>query len=224
MDTNYATRMCQVFTDAWTVLRTGSARLPLPENVIILPLTELRGRPSHDEFGHFAPSRWRNREGGIHELAIHPGLFHSPEDVLLVLLHEAAHGLLLSQNLGCSGGGYYHRKEFRDECVLIGLRCEFANTSLGWNNTRWPETGVPEQYKDVLGFLRKRLALETAQAIRVPNEPGVLLPKSGRIRLECNCPRLVYATRRIALEGGIRCERCGGLFVSDPAPDRAGIG
>jgi hypothetical protein len=205
--------MFQALITTWETLRTGAAKLPLPSNVLILPLTELRGRPG--KLGHFCHSRWVQRPDGIHEVAVHPGLFHDAEDLLLVLLHEAAHSLLLDRYAGCSADGYYHRKQFRDQCRRIGLRCDFTDTRHGWNNTRWPEDGVPECYQEALEVLRTQLTLAAAIPESVPDREGIPLPKSGRIPMTCGCeqPRRIYVSRGVAQGGGIRCEVCDEMFT-----------
>jgi hypothetical protein len=211
---------------AWEILRGGEAGLALPENVILLPLTELRGRPKSVRLGHFAPSRWVSRPNGVHQVALHPGLFDSAEDLLLVLLHEAAHGILLKEQFGCSQDGYYHRKEFRNQCLMMDLHCQFSDTRYGWNHTRWPESGVPAQYEEALEFLRAHLKLAASVQVRVPDTEGNALPISGRVRLSCQCdrPRAIYVARSIAAGGGIRCERCGANFQENinPQSDTSG--
>jgi len=213
MTTPDVSAMCLALAATWETLRTGSSSLPLPANVLILPLTELRGRPG--KLGHFGRSRWVQRPNGIHEIAVHPGLFHHAEDVLLVLLHEAAHSLLLDCNGGCSTDGDYHRTEFRDQCLQIGLRCDFTNTRQGWNNTRWPEDGVPACYEEALAVLRTQLTLVAANSVRIPNHEGNPLPRSGRVQMSCQCsrPRTIYVAQSIALASGIRCDFCDTLFA-----------
>ena len=213
---NPSMQMASIFeglAEAWRMLRTGAINLPLPENVIILPMTELRGRPRAKTLGYFAPSRWATNGKGIHQVALHPGLFHSAEDALLVLLHEAVHGLLLDKNYGCSKNGYYHRAEYRNRCIALGLRCEFTDTRHGWNHTRWPKAGVPAQYQDVITLLQTRLAMAAKNAVKVSDHDGAPLPAGGRIVLVCACERRIYVSRGNALSGGIRCEQCGELFA-----------
>ena len=208
--------ICRLLTDTWTLLRTDPVSLPLPDKVLLFPLTETRGRPSNWlTFGHFAPSRWTTTGDGGHEVALHPGLFSEPEDLLLVLLHEAAHALLLDQNLGCSPpGGYYHRKNFRDQCLEMGLLCDWVDTRHGWNRTRWPDGAVPLRYRPALEYLRDRLQSSAVEKVRPSDQPGVPLPEPGRIKLECQCPkpRTVYAARGVAARGGIRCDLCQKVF------------
>lgn len=205
--------MCQALAQAWETLRMGQSSLPVPEDVIILPLTEQRGRPS--ALGHFGRSRWIRRPGGVHEIAVHPGLFHKPEDLLLVLLHEAAHTLLMDSGGGCSGDGYYHLKAYRNQCFSMGLRCDFTNTRHGWNHTRWPEQRIPACYSDAFEVLKGQLKLAAASVVQVSVHDGNPLPKSGRLPLKCGCsrPRSIYVARGVALVGGVRCDFCGQEFT-----------
>jgi hypothetical protein len=140
---------------AWRMIR----RLEpcLPPVVIVIMATGRRGR-----MGHFSSCVWRvaKRNSG-HEVAINPALFERHEDLLVTLLHEAAHALLFEWGLngGCGSDGYYHREEFRNVCRKLGLEAGFSNNRYGWNKTRWPERGVPGQYQPVLRFLRREVPL-----------------------------------------------------------------
>lgn len=207
-----AMTICSWLTQAWRMLKS---ELPLlPENVLLFPLTELRGRPAAKQLGYFFPSRWATKGDGSHEVAIHPGLFSKPEDLLLVLVHEAVHGLLHDQKGGCSADGYYHRKEFRNRCLDIGLACDWADTRHGWNLTRWPDETVPECYRGTLEHLREQIQATTFLEKRVPHEIGRPLPSPGRMKLKCGClpPRIIYVTRGVVARGGIRCDLCQYLF------------
>ena len=209
-----AAKVCQILTDAWQLLCSEHASLSLPQNVLLVPLTEMRGRPGRERLGHFAPSRWHAKPDGSHEVALHPGLFHEPSDLLLVLLHEAAHGLLLDVNGGCSSTGYYHRKEFRDQCLRLDLCCKWVDTRHGWNLTRWPEGGVPQRYKAVLAYLREQHSMAATERVCVPEQIGAALPAPGRLKLACSChsERIIYVAKSVAERGSIRCELCQGVF------------
>jgi len=125
----------------------------LPRVVIVLLPAAVRNK-----IGHFHGLAWlaEHTEGRDHEVAIHPATFGQPEEVLNTLLHEAAHALLFEwgMNGGCGDNGYYHREEFKRVCEKLGLCCSFTSRRHGWNETTWPETGVPTRWEPVLDLLR----------------------------------------------------------------------
>lgn len=171
--------------------------------------------------GHFSPSTWKYvADRNVHEVAVNPNLFETPAELLATLVHEAAHAVLFEGNParinhcgGCSRDGYYHRREFRDQCRLLGLECGFVNNRYGWCRTWWPEGGVPDRYSAILNLLTNSLPWGTgAQPIfRVRTRET---PKSGHVKLVCKCspPRRIYSTKSVLVKGGIRCECCNTNF------------
>ena len=74
----------------WAMLREIEPSIPAA--VFVIMSAKRRGKT----FGHFAPLAWRNQHGlRTHEIAISSDLFCDPEDLLTVLLHEAAHVRML---------------------------------------------------------------------------------------------------------------------------------
>lgn len=195
---------------AWQMLRGIEPELP---DALIFPhfTTAQRGGIG---LGHFAPPLWRIADEERHQVGINPLTFATPEDALMVLLHEAAHGILWKAEVkgGCSQAGVYHRSEFRDECVRLGLDCAFRDTRYGWNITRWPESGVPARYEPVLGLLREGIQ-DTFLLARKPSEQVTkTVPRAGRVPLQCGCGRRIYAGRYTAEQGGIQCLFCKTAF------------
>ena len=135
-----ASQATQGLEQTWELLRTLIPKLP-PAVVVVLNTSSRRRK-----LGDFTPSVWRYRhEKNVHEIGISPDLFHTPEEVLCTLLHEAAHAVLFARDrhspqhiAGCGPDGYYHRKEFRDTCRDLGLECLFKNRRYGWCLTQWP--------------------------------------------------------------------------------------
>ncbi len=125
----------------------------LPRAVIIVLPAGIRKK-----LGHFHGSSWLAEHSDVreHEIALHPATFSQPEEVLNTLLHEAAHALLFEWGLngGCGADGRYHRDEFHGVCKKLGLQCRFTDRSHGWDDTHWPDTGVPVRWAPVLELLR----------------------------------------------------------------------
>lgn len=152
-----ASRATHCLERAWQMLRKLYPELPQAV-IVIISADRRRGR-----LGHFSGAQWRYRAPQrIHEVGVSPDLFRQYEDLLEVLLHEAAHAILYKQDAsaGCGSGGYYHRHEFRDKCIALGLECKFRNTRYGWTDTQWPpRRKVPTRYQGVLSYLRRHLPL-----------------------------------------------------------------
>jgi hypothetical protein len=200
----------QVLEMAWTVLR---AIIPeVPEAVITLVDVRSRKRV----LGYFSSSTWPKRRGCAHEIAISPWLIGYPKHLLATVLHEAAHAVLYEcgKNGGVGSTRYYHTKDFRDQCVDFGLKCEFINTRYGWSVTSFPKAGVPLKYRRVLKLLRDRMP--AGPGIAVPKrQKGRMLPLSGHTALVCECqpaPRTIYVSKSILQAGEIACRKCKGEF------------
>ena len=193
--------------EAWTQLRAVISGLP--QAVIVLLDVAAR----HHRRGHFAHSTWKARgTSNSHEIGISPALFGDPKQLLPTLLHEAAHALNHERGLHDCSGRYYHRKEFRDTCVRLGLNCQFLNTRYGWTLTGWPQDGkIPPRYSPIIEHLKTSMPRGSGmqQAGKARSKP---LPKTGHVRLECRCLRSLYASRAVADRGGISCSICGSDF------------
>ncbi|WP_327332937.1 hypothetical protein [Streptomyces anulatus] len=104
---------------AWNAVR---ARHPdIPEAVISMATG---GRASAVELAHFAPRRWRAREGDTvhHEVFVTAeSLADGADKVFGYLLHEAVHAANEARgNKDCSAS-QYHNKEFRKVAQELGL-------------------------------------------------------------------------------------------------------
>jgi hypothetical protein len=212
----HTSRLTAVLEKAWSLLRGILPGLPA---VVLLMLSarEYRRR------GHFAQDAWRKRQEQdlLHEVAVHPGMFESPEDLLVTILHEAAHALLWEERkpgdrhcCGVSLRGYYHRTEFRDAAVQLGLNVHFLNRRYGFAVTTWPASGVPIRYRGVLEIL-SQFAVVTSRRLP-PHVVPVASKKQIRwVVLGCACvpQRLLRCPRAELLRGTVICGLCGERFL-----------
>ncbi len=205
-----ASKATDVLEETWTCLRKIDGRIP-PAVLILLSASE-RGR-----LGHFLASSWRRptKDLKAHDIALTPTLFStkgkaSHAEVLSTLVHEAAHAILY-ESIGDGGvtRGYYHRKEFRDTAIELGLDCSFHNTRYGWTITSWPSEGVPDQYRPAMTIL-KSLPLGAATSLKSGKARKRSTPKSGLLKLVCSCnpPRNLRACKSVTADGGITCSFC----------------
>ncbi|MFK0121611.1 hypothetical protein [Streptomyces sp. NPDC090994] len=105
--------------DAWDAVR---ARHPdVPEAVISMATG---GRASAVELAHFAPRRWRLREGDAlhHEVFVTAeSLADGADKVFGYLLHEATHAVNEARGVDDCSASQYHNKAFRDVAKELGL-------------------------------------------------------------------------------------------------------
>jgi len=198
-------------------LRALDPDLPGEVVFVLLPAGERR------RLGHFAASSWTyHADRNAHEIGISPSLFHDPQAVLTVLLHEATHALLVQQQGGCSNR-YYHLTLFRDRAQQLGLACAFRDTRHGWNITCFPEGRSPARYRSVEQFLAASLPPGTTFPQKL-TRGGRPLPEKGQVRLICRCTaslqRSILVSRRVLSQGGFVCRLCGAEFTPTTAAKR----
>ncbi len=156
------------------------------------------------------------RRGTAHEIAINPKLIGFPNDILGTMLHEAAHAILFEagHNGGIGSTPYYHTKKFRDQCIELGLVCDFLNTRYGWTVTHWPPSGIPKRYRAAIALLRQNLPAGTGDPPPAELKPRPL-PTTGHSLLVCGCEggqRTIYVKKSVLEDGGIICSFCGHEF------------
>jgi hypothetical protein len=190
--------------------------------VAVITLVDAASRGS--KRGYFAKARWHNGRGKAHEIAISPTLAGEPSELLQTMLHEAAHAILhvKGRRGGIGSMKYYHTREFRDECLRLGLACQFRNTCYGWNITSWPPSGIPKRYSRIVTYLGRELppgASGLAREIATPKK----LPRSGMMRIACQCKqprRVIQAPKSVLAAGGILCAFCKKEFRPTPTTQR----
>ena len=200
-----SSRFTVVLETAWSQLRGMIPGLPAVV-LLVLSAREYRRR------GHFATEAWRKRRDRdlLHEVAVHPGMFECPEDLLLTILHEAAHAVLGEGRrvgdhhcCGVSLTGYYHRKEFRDAAEQLGLAVHFWNRRYGFSVT----TGRPPGLRHGIGAFwgpEPVRARGFAAALR-PSGPG---GSQGAGSLGCPHVRLLPAKASALSPARASTRRC----------------
>ena len=214
--TQHSSRFMAVLEAAWSELRRIEPDVP-PVVLLVLSAREYSRR------GHFTMEAWRKRHEHqlLHEVAVHPGMFESPADLLITILHEAAHAILWERRkdgdqhcCGVSLTGYYHRKEFRSAARRLGLEVHFLNRRYGFCVTTWPTDGVPEKYTSVLETLRQFTVVASR---RLPPHVAPVAPKKQVpwVVIECGCipKRLLRCSPAELLRGTVSCGVCGERFL-----------
>jgi hypothetical protein len=221
---------------AWGAIR--AAHPEVPEAVIVLGSGVERGRLV--KLGHFADARWV-ADGRLRgEVLLAGEALHLPaEDVLGVLLHEAAHGLCAARGVrDTSRDGRYHNARFAAAARELGLRVRaapphgLARTLLG------PE--ARERYAGEIVRIGEVMRIARRLGAAAGAEPG---PESagdadsagatrrgggGRTAAACACGRSLRVAPGVLAAGPIICGLCGAEFAAtgraaaprDPAPRR----
>ncbi|MCX4411585.1 hypothetical protein OG840_61585 [Streptomyces sp. NBC_01764] len=136
-----AAGVTSALVDAWDAIR--ARHKDVPEAVISMATG---GRASAVELAHFAPRRWKLREGDErhHEVFVTAeSLADGAAKVFGYLLHEATHAANEARGVNDCSASQYHNKEFRKTAEAMGLvqradvgekwkkKYGFAGTELG---------------------------------------------------------------------------------------------
>ncbi|MFE1075111.1 hypothetical protein ACFW5W_28330 [Streptomyces sp. NPDC058783] len=114
-----AAGVTSALVDAWDAIR--ARHKDVPEAVISMATG---GRASMVELAHFAPRRWRLREGDDvhHEVFVTAeSLADGAAKVFGYLLHEATHAANENRGVKDCSASQYHNKEFRKTAEAMGL-------------------------------------------------------------------------------------------------------
>ncbi|WP_455355931.1 hypothetical protein [Streptomyces sp. SYSU K217416] len=131
---------------AWNAIR--ARHCDVPEAVISMATG---GRASAVELAHFAPRRWRLREGDDvhHEVFVTAeSLADGAPKVFGYLLHEATHAANEARGVNDCSASQYHNKEFRKIAEAMGLV---------------QRADVTEKWKKKYGFAGTELGEEAAK-------------------------------------------------------------
>ncbi|MFJ2589686.1 hypothetical protein [Streptomyces sp. NPDC087538] len=114
-----AAGVTSALVQAWNAVR--ARHKDVPEAVISMATG---GRASAVELAHFAPRRWRLREGDAlhHEVFVTAeSLADGADKVFGYLLHEAAHAVNEARGVEDCSLSQYHNKDFREVAQELGL-------------------------------------------------------------------------------------------------------
>jgi hypothetical protein len=139
-----------------------------------------------------------------------------PETVLEALLHQAAHGWLLSAHNGRGATpGRFHSAEYRDLATALQLAPEYVNRGVGWSKTPLRAEAV-QTYGDQIAALAAA-SPDWVPPARTGSERGEREMRNG-IVATCACPdglkiriRGIDAAEKLAAHP-IRCDACGQLY------------
>ncbi|MFD0253662.1 hypothetical protein ACFVGX_22410 [Streptomyces sp. NPDC127113] len=141
-----AAGVTSALVDAWDAIR--ARHKDVPEAVISMATG---GRASAVELAHFAPRRWKLREGDEHHHEVFvtaESLADGAAKVFGYLMHEATHAANEARGVNDCSASQYHNKEFRKMAEAMGL-------------VQRPDVG--EKWKKKYGFAGTELGDEAAK-------------------------------------------------------------
>lgn len=225
-----------VLEETWEAIRAEHPDLP---HVVIVTGSGFIGSP---RWAHWRESGWTERQGADeHAHSRHGEMFvagealaKGAEHVVESMLHEGAHTLATAREIqDTSRQGRWHNDKFRKLAQELGLeyRGDKADPTHGFSNMLLTDA-TREKYADLI----KKLDAAIRAVIRMPafvagttgeHGGGEFIhggkrPKTegsgsstNNLKLTCECeqPKIIRASKKVAELGVIRCDDCGELFL-----------
>jgi hypothetical protein len=203
----------------------------LPPAVIVLG-TGIQGGKLV-KLGHWWQSQWVADGAARGEVLLAGEALHLPADqVLEILVHEAAHGINSARGVkDTSRGGRYHNQRFKATAAEVGLKVERMNP-YGWARTTLrPET--VERYADAIATIGEHLRIARALPRRAltgvegRDEDTAGIDGEGGERqtrktpaAECGCGRKMRMAASVLAKGPVTCGLCETEFFLPRQADR----
>jgi len=190
----------------WAYNLTGDRPLS-SKNVLVVVQT--RGQKKNC-LGHFRSEGWETKEGElVHEISLSAEFLNRDVmEVIETVIHETAH--LWNHDMSikdCSDGGR-HNKKFAEAAEMLGL--VVTKGTQGMNHTEYSDELKEKVEKE---FKPDYEAFKLARQIRTK-------PSKEPTMVKWSCQEgctVVRASKKVRVEAS--CERCGEVFVRDPAAD-----
>jgi hypothetical protein len=224
-----------VLEETWETIRADHPDLP---HVVIVTGSGFIGSP---RWAHWRESGWTERQGADeHAHSRHGEMFVAGEalakgakHVLESMIHEGAHTLATVRGISdTSRQGRWHNGKFRELAEELGLAWtgDKADPTHGFSNMLM--TAETEQrYAELISKLDEAIRA----VIRMPAfvsgsseghgggefihggkrpKTGTTGPSTNNLKLTCECeePKIIRASKKVAELGVIRCDECGELF------------
>lgn len=198
-------RLLATLDSVWTEIRAAHPDVP---PVILLAAPGDRER--HTKIGHFWALKWKHRtEGNLHEVVlIAEYLQRTPQQVMEVLLHEAAHACNFVRGVKDCSSNQYHNRSFKLTAEELGLRVTqrrnygFSCTDLQPETEKRWAAQIERLGNEIRIFRRGRRGRKL----------GVQTPNSRNLRASCACGFLIRVARATLSATEILCSRCDQVF------------
>jgi hypothetical protein len=196
---------------AWAAIR--ALHSDVPAAVLIVGSGSPAKPNAAMKWGHFASLRWQHGDDQLPEVLISgEGLKRSPADVMVTLLHEAAHGLADARDIqDTSRQGRWHNKKFAALAAELGLSTE-RDDKLGYSPCTLTAQAAAD-YADIITLLGT--ALRAYRHPEVFGEGTKRTNNNNGVACECECPRKIRLSLAAFEEGPIVCTVCRAAFLPD---------
>lgn len=198
----------------WNAIRTRHPEIPAA--VIVLGSGTASTGPEVTMLGHFAALRWQHADTKLPEVFVSgEGLQRPVGDILVTLLHEAAHALADARGIkDTSRQGRWHNKKFAELGTQLGLVIT-QHPKFGWSDSQLAN-GTADTYTAELNAL--------ADALSVYRHPEPInsterANSNNGLSCECGCGRKIRVSRKVYEAGPITCGVCNTPFASDEPDD-----
>ncbi|MEU2899646.1 hypothetical protein ABZ690_08030 [Streptomyces sp. NPDC006967] len=168
-----AAGVTSALVDAWDAIR--ARHKDVPEAVISMATG---GRASQVELAHFAPRRWKLREGADvhHEVFVTAeSLADGASKVFGYLLHEATHAANEARGVKDCSASQYHNKEFRKMAEAMGL-VQRADVGEKWKK-KYGSAGTELGEEAAKTYAEEIAALD--KAMHATRTPDIFATRSG---------------------------------------------
>jgi hypothetical protein len=175
------------------------------------------------KWGHHAPLRWARRDGEkVAEIMVSgEGLGRTAEEVLVTLIHEAAHAVAMARAVkDTSRQGRYHSRAFAKIAAELGLvppakpdgKTGFSACTLG--------DEARTRYAEQLAALADVLTVSRTAEAKGGKDEGEKEKPEGRVKAECDggCGRSFRIALSVLKQAHILCED-GGRFRAEGDDD-----
>ncbi len=208
----------------WATIRIFHPGVP---DVVLLPVPNPHGQ--RNVLGHFAALRWQPRlnpeNARIHEVVVvAEHLNRSADDVVLTLLHEAAHALNFERGIRDCSRSQYHNQRFKAAAEEVGLDVTQV-PHYGFAFTTMPAETKSRYMAEITGLsavLIHRQSERSAMAGATGSDKqdgdaddldNDNKDTGGRYKKACcSCPLNIRVSRKVMATTVIRCETCGEAF------------
>lgn len=214
------TELIAALEGCWNAIRNRHPEIPAA--VIVLGSGTSSTTPEETRLGHFAALRWQHAETQLPEVFVSgEGLQRQVGDILVTLLHEAAHALADARGIkDTSRQGRWHNRQYAAVATELGLTVT-QHPKFGWSDSQLAD-GTADLYTNELHVL--------ADALSVYRHPEPVhsterTNSNNGLACECDCGRKIRVSRKVYEVGPITCGVCNSPFQSDePDEDRDDAG
>jgi hypothetical protein len=213
---------CAALEGCWNAIRDRHPEIPAA--VIVLGSGTSSTAPEVTMLGHFAALRWQHADTKLPEVFVSgEGLQRPVGDILVTLLHEAAHALADARGVkDTSRQGRWHNKKYAELATELGLTIT-QHPKFGWSDSQLTD-GTADIYAADLQALTDALSVYRHPE---PVHSNERTNSNNGLSCECDCGRKIRVSRKVYEAGPITCGVCNSPFRSDEPhedPDDVGGG